>query len=546
MSINQLLKEGTKYLSGVDEAILKNIEAVKELSDITKTSLGPNGMNKMIINKLEKLMVTSDAATIIKELEVVHPAAKLVVMASEQQESEVGDATNLVVIITGELLSQAESLLRMGLHASDIVQGYERAIEKTKELLNNIIVKNVKNLRDEKEVMDVLRGPIDAKQYGYESTLVPLVAKACIQVLPKNVKAFDVDNIRVVKVLGSGVGDSRIVKGAVIKGDSEGSIKFKKNAKVAVYAGGIDDITKTDSQSTVLVTTPEELKNYNISEEKLLEEKIKRIAESGVDVVVSGGNIGELVMHFMEKYNIMVIRTQSKFDVRRICLATNARALVRLDAPRPEEMGLIDSVRVVELGSTSLVYFEREKEECRIATILVRGASDNILDDVERAIDDGVKTFKTITKLADTEISFVPGCGASELELARLIKNFGETVTGQDQYAVVKFGEALEIVPKILAENAGMNPTEILSNLYAAHSKGDVNFGVDILGTIADSVQLGIYDLLTAKRRAFELATNAAVTILKLSQIIMAKQSDMPKPPGQSGATMGQSDTDPF
>jgi T-complex protein 1 subunit theta len=545
MSINTLLKEGTKYLSGLDEAILKNIDAVKELSEITKTSLGPNGMNKMIINKLEKLMVTSDAATIIKELELVHPAAKLVVMASEQQENEIGDGTNLVVIIAGELLSQAEGLLRMGLHPSDIVRGYERAIEKTGEFLSSIGVKTLTNLRDEKEIMDAIRGSIDAKQYGYEAVLVPLVAKACIQVLPKNIKAFDVDNIRVVKVLGGGVGDSMIVKGVILKGDSEGTIKSKKNAKVAVYSGGIDDIAKTDSHSTILVKTPEELQNYNISEEKMLEEKIKKIADSGVDVVVAGGNIGELVMHFMEKYKIMVIRTQSKFDIRRICAATNARALVRLDAPIPEQMGLIDSVRIVEIGSTSCIYFEKEKEECRIATILVRGASNNILDDIERAIDDGVNTFKTMTKL-DKEIVFVPGAGATEVELARLIKNFGEKVTGQDQYAVVKFGEALEIVPKILAENAGMNPTDILSNLYAAHSKGDINFGVDISGTIADSRLLGIYDLLEGKKRALELATNTTVTILKLSQIIMAKQSDMPKPPGQQGGSMGQSDTDPY
>jgi len=498
----------------------------------------------MIINKLEKLLITSDAATIIKEIELVHPAAKLVVMASDQQQSEMGDNTNLVVIVAGELLSQAESLLRMGLHPSDIVRGYERAIEKANELLKTLVVKTITNLREEKEITEALKGPIGAKQYGYESVLVPLVTKACIQTLPKNVKYFDVDNIRVVKVLGSGISDSKIIKGAVIKGDSEGTIKSKINAKVAVFNGGIEDIVKTDSQSTILVKTPEDLRNYNISEEKLLEEKIKRLVDAGVDVVVAGGNIGELSMHFFEKYNIMVIRTQSKFDVRRICVATNARPLVRMDAPTPEEMGHIDSCRIVELGSTSLVFFEKEKEECKIATIILRGASDNILDDLERAVDDGVNTFKSMTKVEEKEVSFVSGAGASELELARLIKGFGEKVSGQDQYAVVKFGESLEIVPKILAENAGMSPTETLSNLYAAHTKGDTNFGVDINGTIADARTLGIYDLYDGKKRALELGTNAAVTILKLSQIIMAKQSEMPKPPNQG--TMGQSDQDPF
>jgi len=240
----------------------------------------------------------------------------------------------------------------------------------------------------------------------------------------------------------------------------------------------------------------------------------------------------------------MVIRTQSKFDIRRICVATGSRALVRLDAPTPEQMGRADSIRVIELGSTNLVLFEQTKERSKLATIIVRAATDNILDDIERAIDDGINTYKAMQTIEDGPVTFVSGAGASELELARLIKSFGETVSGQDQYAIKKFGEALEIVPRILAENSGMNSTDIISNLYASHTKGDVNFGVDILGTVADARELGIFDLLVAKKRALELATNAAVTILRISQIIMSKQTEMPKPP--PGASMGQADSDPY
>jgi len=434
----------------------------------------------------------------------------------------------------------------MGLHASDIVRGYERAFEKVAELMNGLVTKTITDLKNENDVLDALRSPIDAKQYGYESTLTALVARACIQTLPRNPKNFDVDNIRVIKVLGGGVHDSTLIKGAALKGDSEGSIKSKLNAKVAVFAGGIDDIVKTDTQSVIIVETPQELQNYNLSEEKLLEERIKKIADSGVEVVVTGGNIGEMAMHFFQKYNLMVVRTQSKFEIRRISIATRSRPLVRLDAPTPEQMGFVESCRVIEYGSTNLVLFENEKEESRLATIIIRGATENLLDDVERAIDDGVKTYKCMTKI-DEPIHFVGGAGASEIELSRLIKTFGETISGQDQYAVKKFGEALEIVPKILAENSGMNPTDTISNLNAEHSKGNTTFGVDIVGTIADTKVINIYDLLYGKRRALELATNTAVTILKLSQIIMAKQSDMPKPPGgDTGASMGKSDSDPY
>jgi len=493
-----------------------------------------------VINKLERLFVTSDAATIIKELELVHPAAKLVVMASEQQQQEIGDCTNLVIIFCGELLTQAEGLLRMGLHPSDIIRGFERALEKVVEVLDGVVVKTITDLRNEEEVIQALRGPIGAKQYGYESYLTPLVAKACIHILPKNIKKFDVDNIRVIKVTGGGISDSFTVRGAVLKGDSEGTIKSVENAKIAVYAGGILDIIKPDTQNIINVTNTEELQNYNLSEEKVLEDRIKAIAEAGINVVVSGGAIGELSMHFFEQHNIMVVRTSSKFEIKRICVATGARSLGKLEPPKPEQTGEVDSVRVVELGSTNLIYFENTKEDSELVSIILRGSTENILDDVERAIDDGVNTFKAMTKF-DGPINFLPGAGATEIELARLIKSFGETISGQDQYAIKKFSEALEIVPKILAENSGSNPTEIISSLNSLHSEGKITMGVSVYGTVIDIHEVKVYDLLVAKRRALELATNVAVTILRISQLIMARQSEMPNPPAP-----GVSDPDPY
>jgi len=277
-----------------------------------------------------------------------------------------------------------------------------------------------------------------------------------------------------------------------------------------------------------------------LSEEKHLEEKIKAIAESGIDVVVAGGAIGELAMHFFEKFNIMVVRTSSKFEIKRICVATRGRSLVRLEPPNEQQRGIIDSVRVVELGSTNIIIFENTKEKSNLATIILRGPTENLLDDVERAVDDGIHIFKSMTKSVDN-VKFLPGAGATEIELARQIKLYGETISGNDQYAIQKFGESLEIVPRILAENAGTNPTGVISNLYSLHSEGKVSMGVDISGKVVDSVELGIFDLFVAKKRALELATNVAVTILRISQLIMSRQSEMPNPPKPGG----QMDSDP-
>jgi T-complex protein 1 subunit theta len=401
-------------------------------------------------------------------------------------------------------------------------------------------VKKVNDISVESDIIDALRGPVGAKQNGHENFLTNIITQSCISVLPKNVKKFDVDNVRIIKVTGGGILDSILIKGAVLKGDAEGSIKSKENAKVAVYNGGIQDLIKPDTQNIVNVTNPEELKNYNISEEKLLEERIKLIAESGIDVVVAGGNIGELAMHYFEQNNIMVIRTPSKFEIKRICVATGARSLTRLDAPNPQQCGTIDSVRVVEHGSTNLIYFENIKEKSKIVSLILRGPTDNILDDVERAVDDGVLTFKAMTK-SEFPVQFLPGAGATEIELAKLIKSYGETIETQDQYAIKKFGDALEVIPKILAENSGANPTEVISLLNSLHSEGKISMGVDINGNVVDSVKIGIYDLLLAKRRALELATNVAVTILSISQLIMSRQSEMPNPPGP-----GMSDPDPY
>jgi len=259
-------------------------------------------MNKMVINRMGRLFVTNDAATILKELDVVHPAAKMVVMASEQQQQECGDGTNLVVVLAGELLAQAEVLLKMGLHTSDVIRGYEKALEEVPNILKRCVVKVIENLKDEHEVEPCLRASISAKQNGYEDTFAPLVARACIDVLPPtDFQRFTVDNIRVAKVLGGGITDAQVVRGVVLTKDAEGTIKQLNNAKVAVYVAGLE-IEKTDTKGKVWIEKASELENYAKTEENALEAKIKAIKQAGIDLVISGGNIGEMAMHFLEKY----------------------------------------------------------------------------------------------------------------------------------------------------------------------------------------------------------------------------------------------------
>jgi T-complex protein 1 subunit theta len=533
MALSELLKSGSKHLSGLEQAVLRNIEASKEISEKTRTSMGPNGMNKMVINYLNKLFVTHDAATILKELEVIHPAAKILVMASQSQEQEVGDGTNFVISLAGELLNQAGTLLTMmRLHPSDIIAGYKMATTKALEVLEKQAIDTVKDIRDPKEVGKALKAVIGAKQYGYEDYLIPLIAKASVSVCPKNPRNFNVDNVRTVKIPGSSVTDSKLVNGFVLKRDVAGTVKHVEKARIAVFGCSVD-IASLDTKEVVELKSGEELFNYSRTEEKLIEDDIKKLAEAGVNVVVSNGGFGEMALHFIERHKMMAIKLTSKFDMRRLCKAVGATPLVRIGAPTEDEMGLCDYVDVVEIGDTKTIVFKQEKEKSQISTIILRGATDNILDELERAVDDGVNVFKALTK--DTRL--VAGAGAIEMEICKGVTEFAEQKSGLEQYAIRKFAEAFQIIPRTLAENSGLNFTDVLSNLTSAHAEGKNTWGVDIFSPEGlDAVEAGILDLYAIKYWGIRLAAQAAINILSVDTIIMARPAGGPKPPKQSGA----------
>ncbi|CAH1416134.1 unnamed protein product [Lactuca virosa] len=524
--IQGMLKEGHKHLSGLDEAVVKNIDACKQLSTITRTSLGPNGMNKMVINHLDKLFVTSDTATIVNELEIQHPAAKILVLAGKAQQEEIGDGANLVVSFAGELLQGAEDLIRMGLHPSEIIIGYTKAINKVVQILEDMVEKGSETMdvRNKDEVILRMKAAVASKQYGQEDILCPLIADACIQVCPKNPVNFNVDNVRVAKLVGGGLHNCTTVRGMVLKGDTVGSIKKIDKAKVVVIAGGVDT-TATETKGTVLIHSAEQLENYAKTEEAKVEELIKAVADSGAKVIVSGAAVGEMALHFCERYKIMVLKIGSKFELRRFCRTTGAVALLKLGAVNPDDLGYVDSISVEEIGGARVTVVRNEQGGNSVTTVLLRGSTDSILDDLERAVDDGVNTYKALCK--DSRI--VPGAAATEIELARKLKEFSFSETGLDQYAIGKFAESFEMIPKTLAENAGLNAMEIISTLYADHANGNVKVGIDLEeGACKDVSTLKIWDLFVTKYHALKYAADAVCTVLRVDQIIMSKPAGGP------------------
>lgn len=403
--------------------------------------------------------------------------------------------------------------------------GYEKAGEEALHILEELAVHKVADVKNEKAVATAMTSCIASKHYGLESLLAPLVAKACISVLPTNINMFSVENIRVAKVLGGSAMDSAVVQGAVLIRDVEGTIKKVANARVAIYTCDFE-ASQSETKGTVLLKSAEEFTNYTRSEETLLEGKVKAIANAGITVIASP-KFGEVALHFLEKYKIMAIKCMSKFDLRRVARTTGAVALTKINPPSVDETGRADLVAVEEIGSTKCIVFRQEKEGSRVATILVRASTQNLLDDIDRAVDDAVNVFKGMTK----DPRFVAGAGACEIELSRRLHEFAEARPGLDQYAINKYAEALEVIPRVLAETSGLDATNVISNLVAAHAEGQNTAGLDLEeGTVMDAAKANVLDLLLVKHWALHFATDAVATILRVDQIIMAKAAGGPKP----------------
>nr|AET50754.1 hypothetical protein [Eimeria tenella] len=540
--LGALLKDGYRTFTGIDEVTAKNIEACKTLTDILKTSLGPYGLSKLVVNAWGKRSVTNDTAAILKDLEVQHPAAKLLVMAAEMQKQEMGGGCNFLLILAGHLLTNADYLLRQGLHLSDVIQGYELALDRIPAFLEETACHPVENLKDAKELEPVLKTVLASKPICSEAGLSGLLASAISSVMPPKFEDFDPDNIRVAKLQGGRLNQSTVLNGMVITKPPNGTVESKKNCKVMVLGCGLECST-TEAKGTVLIHTAEELKNFTKGEESQMEGIIKDIKNAGVEaIVVHGGGIADIAQHFCNKYEILTIKVPSKFETRRLCRALGATALVRLGVPMADELGVADSIETIEISSTRVTQILCR--DTRVQTVVLRGSTPCILDEAEKAVDDACAFAKALTK----DRRFVAGAGAAEMEIARKLQAVAEKLPGVNQYAVLKAAEAFEAIPRLLAESAGLSATEVLAALHAAHSTGRVHEGVNVEAFVAsvasgraasggskvnmtlDAKAACIFDHMQTKAWATRLAFDAAITALRVDQIIMARPAGGPAP----------------
>ena len=422
------------------------------------------------------------------------------------------------------------------------------------------MVDEVKDIRSHKELSKAIRTVVASKQSGSEDILANMVAEAVLAVLPKNPVNFNVDNIRVVKIMGGSLEQSKVVKGMVFSREPDGSVKKAKKARVGVFSCPID-ISQTETKGTVLLHNAKEMLDFTKGEEYQLETIIKELHDSGLRVVVAGSTVGELALHYLNRFGILVVKILSKFELRRLCRVVGATPLARLGAPMPDEMGKVDVVETLEIGGDRVTVFRQENDMTRTATLVIRGATQNHLDDIERAVDDGVNVIKAITR----DAKLVPGAGATEMQIVERVSRFADRTSDISQYAIKKYAEAFEVIPRTLAESAGLDATEVLASLYASHHKSagtaqtngqddddedeedeeeedddeeedEWTMGVDIenddgTGTL-DAKDAGILDLSISKQWAIRLATEAARTVLSVDQIIVARQAGGPKPPG--------------
>ncbi|KRZ85937.1 Pre-rRNA-processing protein TSR1 -like protein [Trichinella sp. T8] len=492
----RLLKDGVKHYRGVEESLFRNIEACLGIAATVRSSFGPKGMNKMVVNHLGKLYVTNDAAVILRELEVEHPAAKLLVMACEMMDFQIGDGTNFVIILSASLLDSAKELIRMGLNVSQIISGYNMALAKALELLPKFVCKSVHSVRDDEAVKAVVRSSIATKVYGQEDMLSDLVVQACTLALGADYSTYHVDNIRICKILGSNVEASTVMNGMAFQDCVSGEIKLIENPKVAVFSCAFA-VTKLENPSSIVINTAKELMQFSKHDEEYIENYIKSLHNAGVNVVVSGGKFGDLHLHYLNKYKMMAVKISSKFDLRRLCRCTHSTIIPDMSrVPTPDMIGSCTKVQVREIGSDQLVFFEQNLKGGSLSTIIIRGSSQNTLTEVEKAIDDGVNTYPSL-----------------------------------ERYAIEKFAIALESLPKQIADNIGAKWVEIYPHLMKKHENGENNYGLDIKapkGGILNAVSAEIFDCFSVKEWAIKLAVNAVNTIINVDQIVLAKPAGGP------------------
>jgi len=532
-----IMKEGTERTRGKD-AMQNNIAAAKVIAEAVRTSLGPRGMDKMLVDQFGDVVITNDGATILKEIDVQHPAAKMMVEVAKTQDSEVGDGTTTSVILAGELLKRAEKLLQQKIHPTVITEGFRKAADKAIEILEKMSVSS--GIDDKKGLKNAAMTCMSSKIVVESKEKLADICIGAIEAIAEKDEngkwVADIDKVQIQKKEGDMIDDTSLIKGIILDKEvvSPGMPKSVKDAKILLMQSALE-IEKTEFDAKLQITSPEQIQQFLDEEEKMLRDMAEKIIKSGANVVICQKGIDDMAQHFLTRAGIMAVRRVKKSDLEKLSKATGGMIFTNLDDITPDKLGFAGLVEERKIMNDSWIFIEECKDP-KSVVILIRGGTELIVDEVERALHDALCVIRDVVE--DQKI--VGGGGAPELETAIQLRVFAATLGGREQLAVEVFADSLDIIPKTLAENAGLDQIDVLMKLRAAHQKGKVFAGHDLeTGDVVDNMMdIGVVEPTAVKIQAIKSSTEATSMILRIDDVIAGAKSPMPPggmPPGGMG-----------
>jgi len=532
-----ILPESTTRNTG-KTALKNNIAAAKLVADTVRTTLGPKGMDKMLVDSIGDITITNDGVTILDEMDIQNPAAKMMTEIAKTQKDEVGDGTTSAVVIGGELLKQSESLLDSNIHPTVITKGYRIAATKSQEILDKLAEKITTN--DKKKLKDIAVTAMTGKNVtGDKALLAEIAVNAVLKIIEKddNTVCVDVGNIKIERKEGGGWKDTKLIEGIVLDKERVHSAMPRriKNATVLLIDKALEH-DKTETDAKIRITAPEQLESFLEQEEKQLRKIVDRIVANGANVVICQKGIDDTVQYLLAQEGIFALRRVKKSDMEKLAKATGAKILSSTDNISKSDIGFAGLVGEKKMGSESMTFVEGCKNP-KAVSLVIRGGTEHVVSEVERAIQNAINDLAAALSVGKC----VPGGGATEVELARRLRAFSESMSGREQLAVRAFADALDIIPKTLAENGGLDPIDTLTDLKAKHDDKKPEAGLDVFtGKTANMWRLGVVEPLKVKTQAIQSATDAAIMLLRIDDIIAAgKSAAPPMPPGGGGMPPG-------
>ena len=527
-----ILPEGTLRQTGRD-AQTRNIAAAKAVADSIRTTLGPKGMDKMLVDTIGDVTITNDGATILDEMELDHPVAKMMVEVAKTQEEEVGDGTTTAVIIAGELLKKSEELIEQNLHPTVIIKGFRMARNKAMEILNEMGEKITIN--DENVLQKIAMTAMTGKGSEAAKDSLARLAVDAIKLVTEN-GIINKDDVKLEKKQGGSIDDTELIKGIVI--DKEivhpNMPKTIRDAKIALLDAALE-VKETETNAEIRITNPDQLQGFLEQESRMLKEMVKKIVASGCNVVFCQKGVDDLAQHYLAKENISVARRVKKSDMEMLAKATGANIVSNVDELAQEELGYAGLVEEKKLAGEEMI-FVRECKNPKSVSLLVRGGTEHVVEEAKRSMDDAILGVASALELGKV----VYGGGSVEIELAKALRKYAETVGGREQLAINAFAESVEIIPRTLSESTGKDTIDILVNLKTEHEKGNEFMGVNVLeGKISDMKELGVVEPLKIKTQAITSAGEATEMILRIDDVVTSKSSGAPPMPSGGGMPPG-------